>query len=161
IIQKAALDASQTFKRIQCFGLQPSDEVYETFDVNQLLQDSTTLTRARWQHEAQARGLTYEVALDLHNVPMVRGTASELREVFVNIILNALDAMPQGGRLRISSKHKNGFVRVSFSDNGVGMTRDVRQRIFEPFFTTKGVTGMGLGLAVSYSIIERHVGEVD
>ncbi|MFL6274095.1 MAG: GAF domain-containing protein [Blastocatellia bacterium] len=161
IIEKAALDGAQTVKRIQGFGLQPSDEVYETFDVNHLLQDSTTLTRARWQHEAQARGLTYDVALDLHSIPMVRGTASELREVFVNIILNALDAMPQGGRLRISSKHKNGFVRVSFSDNGVGMTRDVRQRIFEPFFTTKGVTGMGLGLAVSYSIIERHGGEVD
>ncbi|HJQ25798.1 MAG TPA: GAF domain-containing protein [Blastocatellia bacterium] len=161
IIENAALDGAQTVKRIQGFGLQQGDETYESFDVNQLLQDSTTLTRARWQHEAQARGLKYDVALDLQNVPFVRGTASELREVFVNIILNALDAMPQGGRLRISTKHKNGFVRISFSDSGVGMTREVRQRIFEPFFTTKGVTGMGLGLAVSYSIIERHGGEID
>ncbi|MEN3334425.1 MAG: hypothetical protein V7641_3790, partial [Blastocatellia bacterium] len=161
IIEKAALDGAQTVKRIQGFGLQKSDEGYETFDVNQLLQDSTTLTRARWQHEAQARGLTYDVALDLREVPVVRGAASELREVFVNIILNALDAMPQGGRLRIASKQKNGFVRVTFSDSGLGMTREVRQRIFEPFFSTKGVTGMGLGLAVSYSIVERHGGEID
>jgi PAS domain S-box-containing protein len=161
IIERAALDGAQTVKRIQSFGLQKSDEGYDTFDVNQLLQDSTTLTQARWQHEAQARGLTYDVSLDLRNVPPVRGSASELREVFVNIILNALDAMPQGGRLRISSRQKDGKVRVSFSDSGIGMTREVRQRIFEPFFTTKGVTGMGLGLAVSYSIVERHGGEID
>jgi PAS domain S-box-containing protein len=161
IIERAALDGAQTVKRIQGFGLQQSDDGYETFDVNQLLQDSTTLTRARWQHEAQARGLTYDVALDLRDLSQVRGTASELREVFVNIILNALDAMPQGGRLRITSKQKNGQVRVTFSDSGIGMTREVRQRIFEPFFTTKGVTGMGLGLAVSYSIVERHGGEID
>jgi len=161
IIEKAALDGAQTVKRIQGFGLQQSDEAYETFDVNQLLQDSTTLTRARWQHEAQARGLTYDVVLDLREVQLVRGTASELREVFVNIILNALDAMPQGGRLRIASKQKDGRVRVTFGDSGIGMTRDVRQRIFEPFFTTKGVTGMGLGLAVSYSIVERHGGQID
>src|SRR5947199_210302 len=83
---------------------------------------------ARRQHEAPARGLTCDVALDLQSVPLVRGTASELREGFVNIILNALDAMPQGERLRISAKHKNGFVRVAFSDNGVGMTRELRQR---------------------------------
>jgi PAS domain S-box-containing protein len=161
IIENAALDGAQTVKRIQGFGLQQSDEGYETFNVNQLLQDSTTLTRARWQHEAQARGLAYDVALDLREVSMVRGAASELREVFVNIILNALDAMPQGGRLRIASKQKNGHVRVTFSDSGIGMTREVRQRVFEPFFTTKGVTGMGLGMAVSYSIVERHGGEID
>jgi PAS domain S-box-containing protein len=161
IIENAALDGAQTVKRIQGFGLQQSNEAYETFDVNQLVQDSTTLTRARWQHEAQARGLAYDVTLDLHGVTQVRGAASELREVFVNIILNALDAMPQGGRLRITSKQKNGHVRIAFSDSGLGMTREVRQRIFEPFFTTKGVTGMGLGLAVSYSIIERHGGEID
>ena len=161
IIEKAALDGAQTVKRIQSFGLQQSDEAYQTFDVNQLLQDSTTLTRARWQHEAQARGLTYDVSLDLRDVPLVRGAASELREVFVNMILNALDAMPQGGRLRIGSKIRNEKVLVSFSDNGLGMTREVRQRIFEPFFTTKGVTGMGLGLAVSYGIVERHGGEIE
>ncbi|HKP11484.1 MAG TPA: GAF domain-containing protein, partial [Blastocatellia bacterium] len=161
IIERAALDGAQTVKRIQSFGLQKGDEGYDTFDINQLLQDSTTLTQARWQHEAQARGLTYDVSLDLRDVPPVRGSASELREVFVNIILNALDAMPQGGRLRIASREKNGSVRVSFSDSGIGMTREVRQRVFEPFFTTKGVTGMGLGLAVSYSIVERHGGQID
>jgi PAS domain S-box-containing protein len=161
IIEKAALDGAQTVKRIQGFGLQQNAEVDETFDLNQLVQDSTHLTRARWCDEAQARGLHYEVELDLRPVPLARGAASELREVFVNIILNALDAMPQGGRLRIVTEAQGSSVRVIFTDSGIGMSREVSEHIFEPFFTTKGVSGMGLGLAVSYSIVERHGGRIE
>jgi PAS domain S-box-containing protein len=161
IIERAALDGAQTVKRIQGFGLQQNGEVYESFDLNQLVQDSTHLTRARWSDEAQARGLHYEVELDLKPVPLARGAASELREVFVNIILNALDAMPQGGRLRIATEACGSSVKVSFTDTGIGMSREVSEHVFEPFFTTKGVSGMGLGLAVSYSIVERHGGRIE
>ena len=161
IIEHAALDGAQTVKRIQAFGLQQNESINETVDLNQLVQDSTTLTRARWYDEAQARGLTYNVELDLQNVALVRGSGSELREVFVNIILNALDAMPQGGELTITTEAKGGMVLVSFSDNGVGMNNDVSDHVFEPFFTTKGVMGTGLGLAVSYGIIERHGGRIE
>ncbi len=161
IIEHAALDGAQTVKRIQAFGLQQSESVNETVDITQLVQDSTSLTRARWCDEAQARGLHYDVNLDLQQLPFVRGSGSELREVFVNIILNALDAMPQGGQLRIATETKGGFVRASFADSGVGMDRDVCDHIFEPFFTTKGAMGTGLGLAVSHSIIERHGGRIE
>jgi PAS domain S-box-containing protein len=161
IIEKAALDGAQTVKRIQGFGVQQNGEVHETFDLNQLVQDSTHLTRARWSDEAQARGLHYEVELDLKPVPLARGAASELREVFVNIILNALDAMPQGGRLHIATEACGSSVKVSFTDTGIGMSREVSEHMFEPFFTTKGVSGMGLGLAVSYSIVERHAGRIE
>jgi CheY-like chemotaxis protein len=84
-----------------------------------------------------------------------------LHEVFVNIILNALDAMPQGGRLRIATEAQGNWVRVRFTDSGLGMTAEVCDHIFEPFFTTKGANGTGLGLAVSYSIVERHNGRID
>ena len=161
IIEKAALDGSQTVKRIQGFGLKRIEELYQPLDLNQLVQDSTNLTRARWRDEAQARGLNYEVELDLQPLPVTRGAASELREVFVNLILNALDAMPQGGQLCIATQARGSNVRVSFKDNGIGMTSELSERIFEPFFTTKGATGMGLGLAVSYSIIERHGGRIE
>jgi PAS domain S-box-containing protein len=161
IIERAALDGAQTVKRIQSFGLQQNGEVYESVDLNQILQDSTNLTRARWRDDAQSRGLNYEVEVDLKPVPLVVGGASELREVFVNIILNALDAMPQGGRLKITTETVGDIVRTNFIDSGVGMSREVCDHIFEPFFTTKGVTGMGLGLAVSYSIIERHGGRIE
>jgi signal transduction histidine kinase len=94
-------------------------------------------------------------------MPSIRGSASELKEVFVNIILNALDAMPQGGRLRIATETKGAFATVSLTDNGIGMANEVQGHIFEPFFTTKGASGTGLGLAVSYSIIERHGGRIE
>lgn len=161
IIVHAALDGAQTVKRIQAFGVQQIEGLAETIDVNQLVNDSTTLTKARWCDEAQARGLQYEVDLDLHELPPVQGSGSELREVFVNIILNALDAMPQGGKLKISTEARGGFARVSVTDSGIGMTAEICDHIFEPFFTTKGASGMGLGLAVSYSIIERHGGRID
>ncbi len=161
IIEQAALDGAQTVKRIQAFGVQQSESVNEVVDLNQIVQDSTTLTRARWYDEAQARGLQYDVELDLQQVSSVRGSSSELREVFVNIILNALDAMPQGGRLKIATETKSGFVRTSLTDSGIGMTSEVCDHIFEPFFTTKGVMGTGLGLAVSHSIIERHGGRIE
>ena len=161
IIENAALDGAQTVKRIQGFGLQQDQTIYESVDINQLVQDSADLTRARWRDDARARGLHYEVEVSLQPVPIALGAASELREVFVNIILNALDAMPQGGRLLVETQSTNSEVQVSFTDSGIGMSREVRERIFEPFFTTKGTTGMGLGLAVSYSIIERHGGRLE
>ncbi len=161
IIEHAALDGAQTVKRIQSFGAQQTESVTEVVDINLVIQDSTTLTRARWYDEALARGLQYDVELDLQEVPRVRGSGSELREVFVNIVLNALDAMPQGGRLTIATKAKGGFVQTNITDSGIGMNSDVRDHIFEPFFTTKGVMGTGLGLAVCHSIIERHGGRID
>jgi K+-sensing histidine kinase KdpD len=69
--------------------------------------------------------------------------------------------MPQGGRLRIATEAKRDSIVVSFTDSGIGMSREVREKIFEPFFTTKGVTGMGLGLAVSYGTIERYGGRIE
>ncbi len=89
-----------------------------------------------------------------------RGSASELREVFVNLIVNAVDAMPQGGSLTICCKQKGDRLQLRFADSGTGMNEEVRERVFEPFYTTKGVHGTGLGLAVSYGIIERHQGMI-
>jgi PAS domain S-box-containing protein len=161
IIERAALDGAETVKRIQAFGLQQNEAGGEVVDLSQLVRDSTELTRASWCDEAQARGLHYEVELNVIDVPLIKGSASELREVFVNIILNALDAMPQGGKLRISTDAYGPNVRTIFRDTGVGMPREVLDHIFEPFFTTKGTSGMGLGLAVSYSIVERHGGRIE
>jgi CheY-like chemotaxis protein len=88
------------------------------------------------------------------------GSASELREVFVNLIVNAVDAMPLGGHLNISCERAGEHLSLLFTDTGLGMSEDVRERIFEPFYTTKGAHGTGLGLAVSYGIIERHAGQI-
>lgn len=129
-------------------------------DVGSLLTDAVEITRTRWQNEARLRGLEYQVTLDAEPSQNTFGSASELREVFVNLIVNAVDAMPQGGKLAITSQRDNDLLRLRFADNGTGMPEDVRQKIFEPFFSTKGAHGTGLGLSVSYSIIERHEGSI-
>src|ERR1043166_2640849 len=92
---------------------------------------------------------------------MIMGDESEMREMLVNLVFNAVDAMPRGGTLAMSAREANETVEISVSDTGTGMTEETRLRVFDPFFTTKDKLGMGLGLAVSYGIIRRHEGTVD
>src|SRR5215213_388899 len=160
IIQTAAEDAAATVRRIQTFARKSAVKEFELVDVAGLLNDAVEITRTRWQNEARVRGLEYDVKLNAPREQYTYGSASELREVFVNMIVNAVDAMPRGGRLLITCRRKDDRLQVHFSDNGIGMPEDVKQKIFEPFFSTKGAHGTGLGLSVSYSIIERHSGSI-
>ena len=160
IIQTAAEDAAATVRRIQTFARKAPAKEFEVLDVGSLLNDAVEITRTRWQNEARLRGLDYQVTLDAKPGQNTYGSASELREVFVNLIVNAVDAMPEGGKLAIGCQRENGRLRLQFADSGTGMPEDVRQKIFEPFFSTKGAHGTGLGLSVSYSIIERHEGTI-
>jgi CheY-like chemotaxis protein len=160
IIQTAAEDAAATVRRIQTFARKSPAKEFEILDVTALLNDAIEITRTRWENEARLRGLNYEVRLDAESGQYTSGSASELREVFVNLIVNAVDAMPEGGKLTLSSIPKGGRLRLRFADTGTGMPEDVRQKIFDPFFSTKGAHGTGLGLSVSYSIIERHDGSI-
>jgi CheY-like chemotaxis protein len=147
-------------RRIQTFARKSQVKEFELLDVASLLNDAIEITRTRWENEARLRGLEYKVRLEAEAGHNTYGSASELREVFVNLIVNAVDAMPRGGQLLIQCHRQNDRLQLQFSDNGMGMPDDVRQKIFEPFFSTKGAHGTGLGLSVSYSIIERHEGSI-
>jgi PAS domain S-box-containing protein len=160
IIQTAAEDAAATVRRIQTFARKSAVKEFELVDVAGLLNDAIEITRTRWQNEARIRGLEYDVRLNAEQGQFTYGSASELREVFVNLIVNAVDAMPRGGKLLVTCRRRDERVQLHFSDNGMGMPDDVQQKIFEPFFSTKGAHGTGLGLSVSYSIIERHSGSI-
>ncbi|MGI9069418.1 MAG: PAS domain S-box protein [Pyrinomonadaceae bacterium] len=160
IIQTAAEDAAATVRRIQTFARKSPAKEFEILAVASLLNDAIEITRTRWQNEARLRGLEYEVTLEAESEQHTFGSASELREVFVNLIVNAVDAMPTGGKLSVSIKRNADRLRLQFADTGSGMPEDVRQKIFDPFFSTKGAQGTGLGLSVSYSIIERHEGSI-
>lgn len=161
IIQTAAEDAAATVRRIQTFARQSEAKEFDLLDASVLLRDAVEITRTRWQNEASMRGLFYAVEMEAEEHLYVSGNASELREVFVNLIVNAVDAMPFGGQILISSRSSDDRVQLCFADSGTGMTEEVRKRIFEPFYTTKGALGTGLGLAVSYGIIERHAGHIN
>jgi PAS domain S-box-containing protein len=160
IIVTAAEDAAATVRRIQTFARKSVAAELELLDVGGLLRDAIEITRTRWQNEARAEGLNVDVTLNAEDGFFTRGSASELREVFVNLIVNAVDAMPEGGSLKICCKLMGDRLQLQFADTGMGMNEEVRERVFEPFYTTKGVLGTGLGLAVSYGIIERHQGMI-
>jgi CheY-like chemotaxis protein/anti-sigma regulatory factor (Ser/Thr protein kinase) len=101
------------------------------------------------------------VDLQIRSKAKVMGDESELREVLVNMVFNAVDAMPQGGNLTLAVEDIADSVTITVADTGTGMPVDVKSRIFDPFFTTKGKAGMGLGLAVGFGIIRRHEGSVE
>ncbi len=161
VIEQAALDGAQTVRRVQEFTRVRADERFETIDVNQVLLGVIELTRPAWEAGAKRRGLTMNVHLDLHATLPTAGNASELREVFTNLVLNAVDAMPWGGDLWIATENGPGVVRISIRDTGVGMDAETRARVFDPFFTTKDTKGTGLGLSVAYGIVSRHHGLIE
>jgi signal transduction histidine kinase/CheY-like chemotaxis protein len=161
IIIKTAKDGAKTIKRIQDFARQRRDHDFRPVDMSQLLLDVGEMTRPRWKDRAEAANIHINLNLQLRSNALIMGDESELREVLVNMVFNAVDAMPHGGTLTLSAQEFGDQVEISVSDTGVGMSEEVRLRIFDPFFTTKGKTGMGLGLAVGYGIIRRHEGIVE
>lgn len=161
IIIKTAEDGAKTVKRIQDFARQRRDHDFEAVSVDQILLDVSEITRPRWKDTAEASNTQIGLDLRIHSNAKVMGDESELREVLVNMVLNAVDAMPNGGVLTLSAEDHGDSVVISVADTGIGMSPDVRSRIFDPFFTTKGKAGMGLGLAVSFGIIRRHEGSVE
>ncbi len=126
-------------------------------DLHQTLEATCQLLE--YQLAQQKVELVKNYALDL---PTVRADPQQIQQVFVNIVLNAYQAMPQGGRLEIKTWVKDDKVAVAFSDEGEGIPAEHQNRIFDPFFTTKEAgKGTGLGLSVSYGIVHRHGGHID
>jgi signal transduction histidine kinase/CheY-like chemotaxis protein len=161
IIIKTAEDGAKTVKRIQDFARQRRDHDFELVSIDQILMDASEITRPRWKNCAEASNIHISVELEIGSSAMVMGDDSELREVLVNMVFNAIDAMPEGGTLKLSSRTLGDKVTITVADTGVGMYPEVRSRIFDPFFTTKGKAGLGLGLAVSFGIIRRHGGNIE
>jgi PAS domain S-box-containing protein len=161
IIEKAARDGRETVRRIQEFSRVRRDREFTTVDVGDVIRDSVEITRGRWSNDADRRNVSTRLSVEVDGNPTVLGNASELREVFTNLILNAIDAMPQGGELKLRCRRVNDRVVARVRDGGVGMTEEIRRHVFDPFFTTKGHSGMGLGMSVVYGIVTRHGGDID
>ena len=161
IIVKTAEDGARTVKRIQDFARQRRDHDFALVSVDQILKDVSEITRPRWKNHAEASNVHITLDLNIKSNAMIMGDDSELREVLVNMVFNAVDAMPEGGKLSLSTRLVGDLVVISIADTGVGMYPEVRSRIFDPFFTTKGKAGLGLGLAVSFGIVRRHGGTIE
>jgi len=132
--------------------------------LNQLIQQVIDLSRARWNDIPQQRGIVITMNTELASeLPAILGVESEIREALVNLIFNAVDAMPEGGKLTLRTKlsGRSGQVSVEVCDTGIGMSEETRRRCFEPFFTTKGERGTGLGLAMVHGIARRNNSDIE
>ena len=159
IIERTAQDAAVLVQRIRAFT---KDEVPTTAstDLNELIRDAVAMTEPRWKHHADRTESPVSVEVQLEARQRADVDAAAIREVLLNLILNGVKAMPQGGQITCRTWDDGELVNVTIRDTGIGMTEEVRQRCFEPFFTTDQETGTGLGLSVAYGIIQRHRGEI-
>jgi signal transduction histidine kinase/FixJ family two-component response regulator len=159
MIVKSAEDGAHIIRRIQDFARKQPSRKFLAVSVAGLMKDVCEMSRPRW--ESRVDGPQVRLALVADCRASVLGDAVELREVLVNMIYNAIDAMPAGGEIRMSAQEANRTVVLTIADNGTGMTPEVKSRLFDPFFTTKGKGGTGMGMAVSFGIIRRHNGSID
>jgi signal transduction histidine kinase/CheY-like chemotaxis protein len=162
IIRQAALDGAETVRRLLEFTrVAPRESEARTTDVVALFTSVLAAAEPRWKDEANVRGREIEVVTDFQEVPPVLVSPAELREVLLNLIFNALDAMPEGGRLTLTCRANRDRAYLTVGDTGSGIPSHALPRIFEPFFTTKGPQSSGLGLSVSYGIVHRHGGDLE
>jgi len=160
-IAQATRDGAATVRRLQEFTRQqPDDSALTILNPNDVVESVAEITRPRWKDQMEAEGRDVELVTETTAIPNVAGNAAELREVLMNLIFNALDAMPQGGTITLRTGYAEGRVTISVEDTGSGIPEEVKNRIFDPFFTTKGLQNSGLGLSTSYGIIARHGGEI-
>jgi len=165
VIQRAIEDVAQTVQRMRAFYMPRGLELtLAPVDLNQILAQVIDLTRARWSNMPQERGIVVSVESDFSpDLPRVLGAESEVRDAFTNLMLNAVDALPEGGLIRFRTRYdqRDNRVLVDIEDNGVGMTETTRSRCLEPFFTTKGERGTGLGLPMVFGMLQRHGGDLE
>lgn len=136
---------------------QPDNAIRQPVNLAEVLASSVEIAKAAFRHMGMS---TVKVRLDLDETIHVEAQRSELMEVFLNLIKNAVEAMPDGGSLTIKAWREGGRAQASFSDTGTGMNEETRSRVFQPFFSTKGVSGQGLGLASSRGILRSLGGEI-
>jgi signal transduction histidine kinase/ActR/RegA family two-component response regulator len=165
-ISRAVGDIASTIGRMrESYRQREAQEEAVTLSLNELIVQVIDLTRARWHDMPQKRGVVISVVSHLAaNTPAILGVANELRDALTNLIFNAVDAMPEGGTITLSSSLMEGstpLVQVAISDTGTGMSEETRRRCLELFFTTKGERGTGLGLAMVYGTVQRHGAEID
>ncbi len=160
MIEQVALEGAWVVRRFQDFSRNRPSRPFQPVDLNRLVEEIATSARSRWSHQLTARGISGAVRCETSLVPTVSGDMAELRQVLTSIVLNALDAMPEGGNLTFQTGYEGGRAFCKVADTGVGMTEQIRLHIFDPFFTTKREKGKGFGLSGAYAIVDRHAGEI-
>jgi len=158
VIEEAAWRGADIVRSIGGLATPAAGSAAEAADMKAIVQDAVALARTRWQEEGPGR---IEVVTDLEAVPPVRGREAALRDAVSNLVRNAVDAMPNGGRLALALRGRDGGVELVVEDSGEGIREGVKRRMFDPFFTTRAPARLGLGLTVVKSVATRYGGRVE
>lgn len=162
LIRESSEDAAAIVDLLRDFYRpQKSREEFAEVDIAEVVVSAVQLTEPSWKDQAQSRGIDLSLETQIDHIPLIEGSPTELREALVNLIFNAIDALPGGGRITIHAGTEANEAVIAVSDSGVGMPESVRSRCLEPFFTTKGEGGSGLGLAMVYRTVQRHDGTIE
>jgi len=129
--------------------------------IHPVIQDAIQAARPRWKDESEAQGITIEVVSQLEEVPDIRGTGTGLHDILLNLLFNAVDAIPEGGTITLATQEVDEGVQLTVRDTGIGMDEETRKRVFEPFFTTKQDVGSGLGLSTVHGTVTRWGGRIE
>jgi len=155
------LSGARTVQKLQNFTRISSRGQFEHVDLARIIADVIEATKPRWKDECQRQGINIDMQFIDGEIDSILGNKLELAEAISNVVLNAIDALPNGGYIKIRTLMEDTKAIVEVEDNGIGMSNATLNRIFYPFFTTKGIKNTGMGLAVVYGIVSRHNGEVD
>jgi signal transduction histidine kinase len=160
-IYDAAVHGRDIVHRLQDFYRSPRlSDHQETIDINQLIKDVVDLAKIRWlRHISDTEISRIRVVFNFSDGVLLRGKKSEIHEILLNLVLNAVDAMPEEGVLSISTNLSEGL-EIVVKDTGIGMSEDVIAQCSQPFFTTKGEMGTGMGLTMVQNVINEHKGKM-
>ncbi len=171
IIERTAFAGADTVRRLRDFARTNQIQPLQQVNIHDLIEECLSITRPRWRDAVQVKGLHIDVQREYALLPPVQGDPPALRDLLTNLILNAIDAMPEGGTLRIRTALDETssatlpapgppMLTISVSDTGIGIPAELHDQVFNPFFTTKGQRGTGMGLALAHSIVQRHKGDI-
>jgi PAS domain S-box-containing protein len=170
-IARSVSDATSIVDRVSDF-YRPREGKLDMAPVslNGLVPQVLSICRVRWSDTARSQGVAIDVDADLaDDAPFIYGSESEIREALINLVFNAVDAMPEGGALRVRTRRHVAHdgdasadgACVAVADTGIGMNEETRKRCLDPLFTTKGERGTGMGLTMVYGIAQRHGANLD
>jgi signal transduction histidine kinase len=162
LIHTAAKDSAKVVSRLREFyRYRDAGEVFTPVVINDLVLQAISITQPRWKDQGLAEGVNIEMRTEMGNVPTVPGNEAELREMLVNLIFNAIDAIPKRGTITIQTEVQGRWLVITVKDDGIGMSEEVKARCLEPFYSTKEDQGTGLGLGSVHGIVRRHEGQID
>jgi len=153
-------DASATIGRLQDFARRRHDRPVKAVDLAAIIRQSVDMVRSTLERRSSLVGRPISVEVNVPAMPLILGEPVELRQTFVNLLLNAQDAMPRGGAIRIGGEAGADAVTITVEDEGHGIPQEYLSRVFDPFFTTKGERGTGLGLSIAFGSMARLGGSI-